>query len=99
MISFKTTAKGKLSHLSYIFRKPGPLGMDFNTVSCYVTWGLVLIEIHINKEDTNNSKYHIQLGTTADCTKRMMEATKEIGQRDVKVGTKDFFDSWFSSKN
>ena len=31
-ISFRTTAKGNLPHLSYIFRKPEPLGTDFKTV-------------------------------------------------------------------
>ena len=37
---------------------------------------------------------------TAACTKRMMEATKEIGQKSIKWVTKDcfLFDSWFASK-
>ena len=30
---FRTTAKGNLPHLSYIFRKPEPLGTKFNTVA------------------------------------------------------------------
>ena len=32
-ISFRTTAKGNLTHLSYIFRKLEPLGTDFKTVA------------------------------------------------------------------
>ena len=32
-IRFRTTAKGNLPHLSYIFRKPEPLGTNLNTVA------------------------------------------------------------------
>ena len=31
-IRFKTTAKGDLPHVSYIFRNPEPMGTEFNTV-------------------------------------------------------------------
>ena len=33
----------------------------------------------------------MQLGATASCTKRIMETTKGIDQRDRKGATKDFF--------
>ena len=36
-IRFRIKEKGNLPHLSYIFRKPEPLGTEFKTVSCYVT--------------------------------------------------------------
>ena len=39
----------------------------------------------------NNSKYHLQLGDTTSCTKRITEEKNYIGQRDVKGNTKDFF--------
>ena len=32
-IRFRTTAKGNLPHLSYIFRNPKPLGTKFNIVA------------------------------------------------------------------
>ena len=32
-IRFRTTAKGNLPHLSYIFWKPEPLGTEFKTVA------------------------------------------------------------------
>ena len=32
-IRFRTTAKGNLPHLSYIFRKLEPLSTEFNTVA------------------------------------------------------------------
>ena len=42
-IRFRTTAKRKLPHLSYIFRKPEPMGEALNTVSSYVTENLIFI--------------------------------------------------------
>ena len=47
-----------------------------------------------------NSKYQKELGETAVCTKRIMEATKGIGHKYIKWGTKDcfLFKSWFASK-
>ena len=36
-IRFRTTSKGNLPHLSYIFRKPEPLESEFNTVAYSVT--------------------------------------------------------------
>ena len=42
-IRFRTTAKGNLPHLSYILRKPEPLGTEFNTVAFSVTGALISI--------------------------------------------------------
>ena len=48
----------------------------------------------------NHSKYQKELGATAACTTRMMEATKGIGKKYIKGATKDcfLFYSWFCSK-
>ena len=48
----------------------------------------------------NHSKYQQELGATAAFTKRIIEATKGIGQKSIKGGLKDclLFDSWFASK-
>ena len=53
-ILFRTTAKGNLPHLSYIFRKPEPLSTELKTVAYYVTGALVFIEVHIGKEGMTN---------------------------------------------
>ena len=50
-ICFRTTTKGNLPHLSYIFRIPDPLGTEFNTVTCSVTGSLILIEVQRIKEN------------------------------------------------
>ena len=49
VIRFWTTAKGGLPHLSYIFRKPDPLGTELNTVACSVTGSMLFIEVQIGK--------------------------------------------------
>ena len=48
----------------------------------------------------NNRKYHLQLGKTEACTKKIMEATKGIGQREIKGANNycSIFDSCLSSK-
>ena len=76
------------------------LGEEFKTVACYATGALLLIELKRGKERTNNSNYRMQLGATTSCTKRMTEAAKGIGHRDIKGATKDcfLFESWRSSK-
>ena len=47
-----------------------------------------------------DSRYQQELGSTAACTKRMLEATKGIGQKSKKGGAKDCFlsYSWLASK-
>ena len=99
-IRFRTTAKGNLPQLSYIFRKPEPLGTEFKTVACSVTGALLFIEVQRGKEGMKNSRYQQELGATAACMKRMMEETNGIGQKSKKGGPKDcfLFDSWFASK-
>ena len=99
-IRFRTTAKGNLPHLSYIFGNPEPLGTKFKTVAWSVTGALLFIEVQRGEEGIKGSRYQQELGATAACTKRMMEETKRIGQKSKKGGPKDcfLFDSWFASK-
>ena len=78
-ICFWTTKKGNLPHLSYIFRKLEPLGTEFETVACYVKGGFIFIEFCRGNKGMKHSKYQKEIGATASCTKRMMEATKRIG--------------------
>ena len=42
-IHFWETAKGNLPHLSYILRKPEPLGTEFKTYACSFTGDLLFI--------------------------------------------------------
>ena len=63
-IRFRTTAKGNLPHLSYIFRKPEPLGTEFKTFACSVTGDVLFIETQRGKEGTKDSRYQKYLGAT-----------------------------------
>ena len=48
-IRFRTTAKGDLPYLSYIFRKSEPLVTEFRTAICYVTGDLLFNDVQIKK--------------------------------------------------
>ena len=80
-IYFCTTAKGNLPHLYYILRKPEPLGTKFNTVACSVTGGFILIEIQRGNYGIKEINYHLDIGVTAACNRRIVEAIERLGQR------------------
>ena len=56
-IRFRITVKGNLPHLSYILRKPEPLGTKFKTVACSVTGALLFIKVQRGKEGMKDSHY------------------------------------------
>ena len=47
-----------------------------------------------------SSRYHLELGATSACTKRLVEETKGLGQRALKGSMRDFFlfVGWLLSK-
>ena len=65
----------------------------------YITGVLVFLYIQIGKKGMKKIKYHLELGETAYCTNRIMEAAKGLGQMNIKVATNDcfIFDSWLAS--
>ena len=42
------------------------------------------------KEGIKSIRYHLELGAIAACTKILMEETKGLEQRALKVSTRDF---------
>ena len=50
------------------------------------TRALLFIEILIEKEVTKKRNFHMKLGLTATCKKRMTEATKGLDKSDSKRG-------------
>ena len=60
-ISFWTTEKGDLPHLTYIFHKTEPLGIEFNTLFCSVTGYLIFIKVQGWKEGMKHNKYQKEL--------------------------------------
>ena len=77
-IRFRKTAKGELPRFPYIFCKPKPLVVEFNTVVYSVTGALFSIDIHRLKQVMKKSKFRLQLVATAACTKIIVEATNWV---------------------
>ena len=99
-IQFFTTSKENLPHLFYIFHKPELLGVEFKTSALSVTGSFIFLDSQWGKEGINSSRYCVELGATSACTKILMEETKGMGQRALKVSTTDclLFVSWLLSK-
>ena len=64
VIRFQKAEKWDLPHLSYIFRKPDPLGVYFNKVDCSITGFLLFIGVQIGKEGMNHRNYQKDIGAT-----------------------------------
>ena len=95
----RTKATGDLPHLSFILRKPEPLGTEFKCVACAETGVLLFVEVQRGKRGMLESKFQKEFGATSACTLRLVQGTKNTGQsirhsnnvRQIYLG-----DSWFS---
>ena len=47
---------------------------------------MIFVEFQRGKEGIKHSKYNRDIGTTAACTKRMMNSTKGVYQKSIKGG-------------
>ena len=90
---------GGLPNISYIQRKPEPLGTEFKSVCCGVTGIMLHLEIQRGKgEMDKRSEYFVEFGATSSCAIRCMKATVNCGQNLENHTTNIFMgDSWFSS--
>ena len=55
-----------------------------------VTKAMLFLGIHRGKEAMKKRKYHQELGSITDFTKRIMETTEGLGQKNSKGTTKNF---------
>ena len=87
----KKTKLGGLPNISFIQRKPEPLGTEFKGGGCAVIRSCKRLEIQEGKIWMKSKQYYSELGATAACTMRLAELGRcgEIG------GIKG--DSWFGS--
>ena len=60
-------------------------------MACSITGALLFIEIPKWKEGMNKIRYHLDIGSKEACANRMTEATRGLGQRDLKGATNDCF--------
>ena len=90
----RTTKTGGLPNLTYLARKPEPLGTEFKTVCCGVSGLMVHMEIQRGKDGMKEARYNRSHGATAGCTRRLAEATNldEYSRVDIIQG-----DAWFGS--
>jgi hypothetical protein len=97
----KTSKTGNLPNLSFIKRKPKPLGTEFKNMVCGATRiMLIALEIQEGKFPMREKAHRDQLGVTAACTTRLMEMVAACGQSETESKSKPdkgLGDSWFGS--
>ena len=95
----RTSKTGGLPNISYIMRKPEPLGIEWKVTCCTVTGIILKLEIMRGKEGMKNSKYQSEYGATTACVVRHVEATTGCGRpaNEHPMGTHKSGDSWFAS--
>jgi Transposase IS4 len=95
----RTDKTGGLPNISFIQRKPEPLGVEFKVVSCSKTGIMLNLEVQRGKEEMpKRSKYHREYGATTSCTMRGIEATINIGRKEEEFWMNLFtYDSCFAS--
>ena len=77
-------------HLTYLPRKPHPLGWMVKTLSCALTGVLIRMELVMKKEAMAQLKYVAAFGATTACSLRLTEPWHH--SKRILVG-----DSWFGS--
>jgi hypothetical protein len=81
-----------MPHLSFIPRKPEPLGCEMKCVADADTGIMLFLEIQESKEAMKSKRHFSTLGATAACTLRAVEDAELTGIGRVLIG-----DSWFAS--
>ena len=101
MSAFKpqTTKTGNLPNISYIMRKPEPLGTELKTVASVESNGpMIYAEIQEGKLGMRNKPFFNSYGATCACTLRLAKGTLDAGQKtDPSTRNLFFDDSWFAS--
>ena len=90
---------GGLPNISFIKRKPEPLGTEFKTVACGVSGIMLYMEIQRGKKEMpKRSQFHKEYGATTSCVLRSLKATANGGQKEGQHRPNIFYeDSWFAS--
>ena len=70
----RKTKTGGLPNITFIFRKPEPLGTEFKCSTCAACNVMLFMELQRGKDEMKKQKYNNDLGATAGCTLRLTEA-------------------------
>ena len=75
MSAFKPqkTKTGGLPNITYILRKPEPLGTEFKNGCCSKTGVMTFMELQRGKNGMKEAQYNRELGATAGCPVRLSE--------------------------
>jgi hypothetical protein len=100
----QTRKNGDLPNLSFIPRKPEPLGAEFKAVCCAATSVMVWIEPQRGRDAMRAAEFGAGSGVTAACTMRGARDSKRYVRFGDDEGPDEddpnevfFGDSWFSS--
>jgi hypothetical protein len=94
----QTRKTGDLPNLSFIPRKPEPLGAEFKCICCAITGIMIWIELQRGKDGMRAAEYSAASGVTAACTMRGARDSKYcVGDDEDDTNEMFFGDSWFSS--
>ena len=100
---------GLLPNISYVGRKPEPLGTEFKVVCDSETGIMIFIEIQRGKKGMESVKHNNTMLKTAACTARLIEGTRneeesleglgtvEIEDENEKKKDTYYADAWFGS--
>ena len=90
----RTSKTGGLPNISFILRKPEPLGTEFKNICCGETGIMQCLEICRGKEGMKEKRLQRELGATAACTVRLTELChqEQHSPKDLVMG-----DAWFGS--
>jgi hypothetical protein len=91
----RVTKLGGLPNISYILRKPEPLGTEFKTAVCPTLQVMTHMEICEGKEAMKSKPFQKDLGGTAACVVRMAQGTCQSSVDNRVEIVKG--DSWFGS--
>jgi hypothetical protein len=89
----RTTTTSSLPNISFIFRKPEPLGMEFKCAACPIIGTMKCLEIQLGAKPMCVAKYSAEHGCTSGCSLRLSEACNQPVDPEQKRGVKG--DSWF----
>ena len=75
MSAFKPqkTKTGGLPNITYILRKPEPLGIEFKNGYCSTSGVMTFMEVQRGKAGMKDAQYNKELGATAGCTLRLSQ--------------------------
>ena len=94
----QTSKTGNLHNISYIMRKPEPLGTELKTVASTTNNGpIIYAEVQEGKDAMKKKEFFSSHGATTACVLRLAKATKSCGQMEDPLLTNLYYgDSWFA---